>query len=85
MHQAQLPWGADRAAQQWGRVHRSNQVVPPRYEIPVLDVPGENRFLSAIVKRLKMLAALTQGNKKANLQGGMADLNRYDLHDAFAN
>lgn len=82
---AQFPWGGDKAVQQLGRVHRSNQGSAPRYVIPVLDLPGEKRFLGAVVKRMKTLGAAVKGNKKEYVSHGFSDLEDFDCHDKNIN
>ncbi|CAE7639145.1 SBNO1 [Symbiodinium pilosum] len=49
----ELPWAADKAVQQLGRVHRSNQLHPPKFTCVVTDLAGEARFVSAVAKRLE--------------------------------
>lgn len=56
----QLAWSADKTVQQLGRTHRSNQLQPPRYIILSSDVCGEQRFATAVARRLEQLGALTQ-------------------------
>ena len=66
----ELPWAADAAIQQMGRVHRTNQTVPPRYLILTSEIGGERRFVSALTSRLEALGALTRGDRAAAFAGG---------------
>jgi len=76
----ELPWSADRAIQQFGRTHRSNQVHPPEYILLISDLAGEHRFASIVAKRLESLGALTHGDRRATES---RDLSRFNIDNKY--
>lgn len=77
----ELPWAADKAVQQLGRVHRSNQLHPPKFTCIVTNLAGEARFVSAVAKRLAQLGAMTRGDRHSGFgsRGDVFGFGRMDL------
>jgi hypothetical protein len=71
----QLGWSADVQMQVFGRTHRSDQAVPPRYVLMVMDIGGARRFCCTIAQRLASLGALTKGDRGAAGGGDLARFN----------
>ncbi|CAJ1358637.1 unnamed protein product [Effrenium voratum] len=80
----ELPWGADKAIQCFGRVHRANQLVPPKFLVLTTPLGGEVRFNSAIARRMKLLGAVTKGDRMTSM-GGVADshMTDFDVNNAY--
>ncbi|XP_010187288.1 PREDICTED: protein strawberry notch homolog 2 [Mesitornis unicolor] len=76
----ELPWSADRAIQQFGRTHRSNQVYAPEYVFLISELAGERRFASIVAKRLESLGALTHGDRRATES---RDLSKYNFENKY--
>lgn len=76
----ELPWSADRAIQQFGRTHRSNQVNAPEYIFMISDLAGERRFASIVAKRLESLGALTHGDRRAT---ETRDLSKFNIDNKY--
>lgn len=71
----ELPWAADRAIQQFGRTHRSNQVNAPEYLFLISDLAGEQRFVATVARRLESLGALTHADRRATQTQNLSEFN----------
>jgi len=84
MISVELPWGADKAIQCFGRVHRANQLVPPRFIMMCTPLGGEVRFISAIARRMKLLGALTKGDRMTSMGGGADQhMSDFDVNNPY--
>ncbi|CEM19277.1 unnamed protein product [Vitrella brassicaformis CCMP3155] len=80
MFTLELPWSADKAVQQFGRIHRSNQLKCPEFHLVVTEMGGEIRFTSTISRRMKLLGALTRGDRRASMgEAQEATLGEFDV------
>ena len=71
----QMGWSADKQFQTFGRVNRTNQVIPPIYVFIFTNIAGEKRFASTIARRLSSMGALTKGQADTIGNGNLVKYN----------
>ena len=78
----ELPWSADKAIQQLGRTHRSNQSSAPEYKFLISSVGGEKRFAPPWLA-LGVVGALTQGDRRATVGAKGLGLTAFNFDTKF--
>ena len=81
----ELPWSADKAIQQIGRTHRSNQVSAPDYILLISKIAGEKRFASSVAKRIESMNALTKGDRNEAKSFDLKEFNIESKVNIFKN
>ena len=59
------------------------QTSGPQYKFLISEVGGEKRFAAAVAKRLALLGALTQGDRRATGQSNALGLSNFDFDNKF--
>jgi hypothetical protein len=78
----ELPWSSDKAIQQFGRTHRSNQTQAPDYLLVISKLAGERRFASSVAKRIETMNAITHADRNATRA---RDLSCFNIENKFGN
>lgn len=61
----EIGYSASKIVQQFGRTHRTNQLMPPEYVLLMCESASEAQTGSAAARKLEGLGALTKGDKMA--------------------
>ena len=78
----ELPWSAEKAMQQIGRVHRARQVSAPEYVLVSSDRGFEARFSATVGARLSQLGAISSGDRETLTTSSRLRLRGTDELDA---
>lgn len=78
----EMPWSAEKAMQQIGRVHRSDQRSTPEYILMACDRGPDARFLATVGSRLRALGAMQSGDRETLMSESRLRLRGADGLDA---
>lgn len=78
----EMPWSAEKAMQQIGRAHRSDQTSTPEYILMACDRGPDARFLATVASRLRALGAMQSGDRETLMSESRLRLRGADGLDA---